>query len=1148
MKAAIKHSWRVPGIIVVALVIVTLTLGRGTMPSVRAEGDLTAPMAAPVLVLYNEGIAALLEGDLQTAREKFQAALEQAHALGDGPGIVALPFALWVVYTELQQYPQALDILSTALSDFAAITYPGALVVKGLALTLIGATHVQMGNKASAFEAFDQGLPLLEQARETFAEQELRLIWPQRVDVFELAGKVLRDTANIYRLKMRAPQEAVRLYAEAYALFRDAGRLTDATWVRLWLGWSHMEAGQVQEATSIFSAVIKEAENAALPELIVRGYHGLGWASEAVGAFEQALAHYHIALQRLRESKREAERTLEPDILLKMGKLYRELTRYEEAIEYCWMAAMKYQEAQGAQGEAEALTRLADILLLLGDSRAALQYDERALELYKKTGNLPKQVEVLAALAEATGLGSGSVKYLQEGLELLASLEKAQSPEYIKMKALMKEAAQEKTLLQEKNEQLWRDWMNTLGSVDPEFRMAAGTLYQKMGRVALQPVRPQSMEGALAAGVISLLEQAEAYHESLPFNRDIAFELVKDLLLLGEAYRKVGNLERSLIVLHAAEAMAARLQTPEIYLVYASLAKIYRDLKNTDQAVLYALKTLDILESVQASQGLEETKMGILEGTFDVYRDFVGLLLDVYGTTGEVVFLQSAFLVNEMGRARAFLDMLGKSRATYLRGELGKLAAKHQQIQHEMARIHAQLRVPKLDTTKEGQLLDRLEQLRENWRSVQHEATQQSSKYAQLGWPHPRTGEEVQSTLDADTVLLEYSISPERSTLWAVTKEQIRTYSLPGLEELTSFEQYLKSLRTPLIGEEEVFQHIALGRDLFRILVGPAESQIRRKKHLIIVPDGPLYYLPFEALILPAPHKGARQPVTLKDAHYLIKQFRVSYAPSASMLVAQRRAQRSRATRASRPLVAFGDPLYQEANLTGSPASHSGPMTPLGLRATRWNHLRDAGVLNRLAFAGEEVRRIARIWGIPLHSAHINLQQRATVERVRELNLAQYRIVHFAAHGVMEDDLGLATQPALVLSPGRAEGQSRGLLQFADIIGLKLKAELVVLSACNTGLGRLRAGEGIVGLTRAFLYAGASSVVVSLWQVEDQSTSLLMEHFYRYLKQGQSKAEALHQAKLRLLEATITLQALGQRQSLAAPFYWAPFVLVGDWR
>lgn len=190
--------------------------------------------------------------------------------------------------------------------------------------------------------------------------------------------------------------------------------------------------------------------------------------------------------------------------------------------------------------------------------------------------------------------------------------------------------------------------------------------------------------------------------------------------------------------------------------------------------------------------------------------------------------------------------------------------------------------------------------------------------------------------------------------------------------------------------------------------------------------------------------------------------------------------------------------------------------------------------------------RIARIWGIPLDSEHINLRQQATVKRVRELPLFRYRMLHFATHGVLEDDAGVATQPALVLSLDSGGENTGSLLQFTDILTLKLNADLVVLSACQTGLGRLRKGEGIIGLTRAFLYAGASSVVVSLWKVQDQSTSLLMEHFYGQLKQGQSKAEALRQAKLAVLQATIDLKAIDMPQPLASPFFWAPFILIGD--
>ncbi|TMA61499.1 MAG: CHAT domain-containing protein, partial [Deltaproteobacteria bacterium] len=145
------------------------------------------------------------------------------------------------------------------------------------------------------------------------------------------------------------------------------------------------------------------------------------------------------------------------------------------------------------------------------------------------------------------------------------------------------------------------------------------------------------------------------------------------------------------------------------------------------------------------------------------------------------------------------------------------------------------------------------------------------------------------------------------------------------------------------------------------------------------------------------------------------------------------------------------------------------------------------------------------------------------------------------------DEVKWITQPALVLSlAGGADDTYDGFLQMSEIFNLRLNADLVVLSACDTGKGKLRRGEGIVGLTRAFMYAGTHSVVASLWQVNDQSTSRFMECFYRNLKEGQSKAEALRQAKKQLMQIQVWSDTLKKEQSFTAPFYWAPFILIGS--
>ncbi|MGH7774109.1 MAG: CHAT domain-containing protein, partial [Candidatus Binatia bacterium] len=396
----------------------------------------------------------------------------------------------------------------------------------------------------------------------------------------------------------------------------------------------------------------------------------------------------------------------------------------------------------------------------------------------------------------------------------------------------------------------------------------------------------------------------------------------------------------------------------------------------------------------------------------------------------------------------------------------------------------------------------------------------------------------VQDSLTSDDVLLEYSSSEKGLMLWIITKEDIR-HRLIELEKSTleALENYLKTLREPLIGLQEISKHVTLGKELYRVLLGQVENFFGRKNRLIIVPEGLLYYLPFEALIETSSEEGTKKYSTLADVPYLIRRFQISYVPSASVLVAQKN-EPVRQQPGRLPLLAFGDPVYREGRV--SQLSENDPRKIINVALRSFD-------LKRLEFSGEEVRHIARIWGVSATSEHVNLGERATVERVREMDLSRYRIIHFATHAVAGDQVGWANQPALLLSQQSGKAEVTTLLQFSDILELKLNADLVVLSACETGLGKLRYGEGIVGLTRAFLYAGAASSVVSLWKVEDQSTSLLMERFYQNLKQGLSKAEALRQAKLDIMRSAVDLKATGMRQDLAAPFYWAPFILVGDW-
>ena len=210
----------------------------------------------------------------------------------------------------------------------------------------------------------------------------------------------------------------------------------------------------------------------------------------------------------------------------------------------------------------------------------------------------------------------------------------------------------------------------------------------------------------------------------------------------------------------------------------------------------------------------------------------------------------------------------------------------------------------------------------------------------------------------------------------------------------------------------EISAHVAMGTELYQKLLQPAETLFVGKTRLIIAPDGPLYYLPFETLIVSNGTSALAKLRNLLEIPYLIKNFQIAYVPSASILVEQRKTLRKERNTASLPLLAFGDPIYQ----TKTPGSAENAKTQAGMVA----NITVRGLnLNRLKFSGDEVKNIARIWGVPLNSEHINLGNRASVARLRELDLAKYRILHFATHAVAGDDLTFLTQPALILSQVR---------------------------------------------------------------------------------------------------------------------------------
>ncbi len=352
--------------------------------------------------------------------------------------------------------------------------------------------------------------------------------------------------------------------------------------------------------------------------------------------------------------------------------------------------------------------------------------------------------------------------------------------------------------------------------------------------------------------------------------------------------------------------------------------------------------------------------------------------------------------------------------------------------------------------------------------------------------------------------LLEYSLGDCESHAWLVTGHSIAAARLPGRAEIERRVRAFRKVTAVRPRTDAAYgDYEAMAGQLYAMLLRPFENRLSLSGGLTIVPDGILHYLPFEAL--PA---GEHRTI--------------AYAPSATVMV---ELGRTAGGPKRKELVAYGDPRFRGAENAPAGQERAGDLV-------RAAYEKQGLRFSPLPNTRREVEGIAGFFPAPL--AKVYLGANATKAAVEREDLAGYKRIHFATHAFVDERAPLRSGLALTPRPG---GDDDGILRMNEILGLKLNADVVVLSACQTGLGKLVKGEGMVGLTRAFLHAGASRLVVSLWEVNDVATAEFMKVFYGKMKAGLSPAAALREAKRAMRASDVP--------AYRHPYFWAPFVLVG---
>jgi len=732
-----------------------------------------------------------------------------------------------------------------------------------------------------------------------------------------------------------------------------------------------------------------------------------------------------------------------------------------------------------------------------------------------------------------------------------------------------------------------------LGEVDA--LNSLGSLYEAKGEDAeaeevfnkslalARAIGNQESEGNALAHIGVLYEQRKNYAEALSYYHQ-ALALAQKIGQKeheGARYLNIGNVHlqkeefpTALSFFQKALAVAKQLQAFDLtYQALGGIAGVHEKQNLFDDALNHYNQAIDLIESVRGRLQIESYKSTFLERKISIYEEAIALL----HRQGK---FEEAFAYLQRRRARSLVETLTEARADIRRGVDSLLLARENELQQRL-NAKAQYRMQLLGrqhTDEQAAAANKeIEDLLRQYQEALAQIRSASPNYAALTQPQPLSVQEIQQqVLDDETILLEYALGEKRSFLWAVTPATLHSFALPKRAEIDSAARRVYDLLTarnrglPNETEERKERRFTQSdhelaeatATLSQILLGPV-AKLLGNKRLLIVSDGALQYIPFAQLSVNSNQSSVNggsanegeKPLHTDywklntDYRPLAIDHEIVHLPSASVLAVLRRELAGRHS-AAKTVAILADPVFTNIDprvknkMAQSAATDSTAMAEaLALENSLVRSVRDLGIMDsandlpRLLFSRREAEGIMKL--LPVGEGRKAVDFAANRTAVINADLSRYRIVHFATHGLLNNKHPELS--GIVLSLVDEQGNSQdGFLRLHEIYNLNLPADLIVLSACQTALGKEIRGEGLVGLTRGFMYAGAARVVASLWSVQDKATAELMKRFY---------AKMLGQEKLRPAAALRAAQIeMWKTKPWQSPYYWAAFVLQGEWQ
>lgn len=1002
------------------------------------------------------------------------------------------------VLLEQGKHAEALAVAEFALSVAEPLKDASAIAA---ILRLTGNIYRTQGNNERAFEYLQRSLKVAESSG-------------NNQDILS----ALNNLSALFYFQSKH-DEAVEYLQQSLGLAEKINNQNELFRITSNIGLIYKAQGSYTQSLDYFQRSLKHAEALEDKALIVYALNTVGGLYQLLGDYAQAQTYY---LRSLQLAEATGDKKGRANVLNNLGLLARAQSDFAQALEYHRQSLQLATELGDKANLANTLNNIGSVYYMQGNLALALENYQQSLKLKEEIGDkagLPGALNNIGQIHREQGNYAQALDYLQRSLKLKEGL---------------------------KDRPGISNTLNSIGSLyfSQENYPQALDYYRKSLQMAEElKDRPGIARALTNIGLIhdaqgNYAQALDYYRQGLKIREELGDKagIASGLANVAASHLKSGQIPTALETATRSSTLAAQLGLPQIlWDARTSAGMAHLALNQRDKAREAFLEAIDIVEKLRVQiAGGEQDQQRYFEDKISPYHAMIELAVSEKNSA-------EAFSYAERSKGRVLLDVLSNGRIDVTKAMTNEEVRRDRTLTSEISSLNTQISrlklQPKSDATELAELNARLEKARLEYESFQ------TGLYAshpelklQRGQTQPVTLADTSELLgDGKTALLEFVVTENKTYLFVLTKA-----AGSNKQSAVTLNVYPLAIKSKALAEmAESFRERVAERDLtikqpalqlYELLIKPVERQLQGIKKLCIVPDGPLWNLPFQALL--HAEKG-----------YLLEQYAIFYAPSLSVLREMAR-KGSQLRLAHKQHNAATERKYVKTSAAAVSAIASTELLALGNPALGGEKISAAvrasageEMLAPLPEAEKEVKILGQLYGP--QKSKVLVGDKA-LEEIVKAEAGKYQVMHFATHAVLDDRNPMYSK--IVLSRDGNSSSEDGLLEAWEIMKLDLTAEMVVMSACQTARGRVSAGEGMIGMTWALFTAGSPAAVVSQWKVDSARTTELMVEFHKSLLRqrakgapAMSKSEALRGAALKLL-----------RGPYNHPAYWAGFILIGD--